>query len=377
VYSTYIHLPGLFIMPNFKIKLIAFSNIFLVVIFCLYSMLIWAAAPASKSGGPPPMPVEAEAVSMGTVNVELSAVGSLQANESVIIRPEISGRIQSIQFDEGQDVKKGAILVTLDPSEYKSLLAESQASVKLAQLKYQRSKDLLKKNLSSQQQFDEDAAKLDEVKANRDVNSERLAKTVIRAPFGGVVGLRTVSPGAVVQPGQDMVNLEEVHLLKLDFRVPEIYLPDLKTGLKVTVAVDAFPTEVFSGEVYAIAPRVEESSRSVLLRARVKNEGNRLRPGIFAKVDLRLSSRESALLIPEEALWPVAKDMFVYRVVDGKALMTNVKIGKRMKGQVEVVEGLTKDDMVVTAGQMKLRNEAPVVVVNQQKPATATVGTPK
>ena len=362
-------------MPDFRIKLMAYSNIFLMVIFCLCSTLVWAEPPAGKPGGPPPMPVEAETVSSGTVNVDLSAVGSLQANESIIIRPEISGRIESIQFDEGQDVKKGAILVALDSSEYKSLLAKSQASVKLAQLKYQRSKDLLKKNLSSQQQFDEDAAKLDEAKAKRDVNKDRLAKMVIRAPFGGVVGLRKVSPGEVVQAGQHIVNLEDLHLLKLDFRVPEIYLPDLKTGLKVNVMVDAFPAEVFSGEVYAIAPRVEESSRSVLLRARVNNEGNRLRPGIFAKVDLRLSSRENALLVPEEALWPVAKDMFVYRVVDGKALMTSVKIGKRMKGQVEVVEGLTKGDMVITAGQMKLRNEAPVMVVNQQKPVT--VGTPK
>ena len=342
------------------------------VYFCLATGV--NAAPAGgksggMGGGPPAMPVEVALVTQGTVNVDISAVGTLQANESVTIRPQISGRIETIHFDEGQTVKKGAKLFSLDASEYRAQVAESEATVKLAQLKFNRSQDLLKKNLISQQQYDEDAAKLDEVKAQLALYKDRLAKTEIRAPFSGVSGLRKVSPGDVVQPGQELVNLEDTHLLKLDFRAPEIYLPELRIGLDVTVVTDAFPNEIFTGKVFAIAPRVDEASRSILLRAKISNDRGMLRPGIFAKVQLRLASRDNALLIPEEALWPVGRDMFVYRVVDGKALMSKIKIGKRLKGQVEVLEGLNAGDTVITAGQMKLRNEAPVMPINQPAPA--------
>ncbi|WP_455365618.1 efflux RND transporter periplasmic adaptor subunit [Kaarinaea lacus] len=333
-----------------------------------------SAAPAGgknggMGGGPPAMPVEVAIVSQDTVNVDISAVGTLQANESVTIRPQISGRIETIHFDEGQAVRKAAKLFSLDASEYRAQVTESEATVKLAQLKFNRSQDLLKKKLISQQQYDEDAAKLDEVKAQLALYKDRLAKTEIRAPFSGVLGLRKVSPGDVVQPGQELVNLEDIHLLKLDFRAPEVYLSELRTGLDVTVVTDAFPDEVFNGKVYAIAPRVDEASRSILLRAQISNDRGMLRPGIFAKVQLRLASRANALLVPEEALWPVGRDMFVYRVVDGKALMSKIKIGKRLKGRVEVLEGLSAGDTVITAGQMKLRNEAPVMPINQPKPA--------
>ena len=343
-----------------------------------------AADPGGKKpGGPPPMPVEVAKVTQGTVNVDISAVGTLQANESVVIRPQISGRIETIHFDEGQAVKKGEVLFSLDASEYQAQVAESEATVKLAQVKFNRSKDLLQKNLSSQQQYDEDSAKLDEANAQLALTKDRLAKTVIRASFNGVLGLRKVSPGEVVQPGQELINLEDINLLKLDFRAPEIYLPELRTGLDVTVVTDAFPTEVFTGKVYAIAPRVDEASRSVLLRARITNNRGMLRPGIFAKVQLRLASRANALLVPEEALWPVGKDMFVYRLTDGKAMLTKIKLGKRLKGEVEILEGLNKDDVVITAGQMKLRNEAAVMPVNQpanpapEQTDKTTTGTPQ
>lgn len=337
-----------------------------------------AAPPGDKktgmTGGPPPMPVEVAMVRQGTINVDISAVGTLQANESVTIRPQISGRIETINFNEGQAVNKGAKLFSLDATEYQAQLAESEATVKLALLKFNRSQDLLKKNLGSQQQFDEDAARLDEVKAQLALYRDRLTKTEIRAPFGGVLGLRKVSPGEVIQPGQELVNLEDVHVLKLDFRAPEIYLPELKTGLNVSVVTDAFPNEVFTGQVFAIAPRVEESSRSVLLRASITNDRGMLRPGIFARVQLRLASRENALIVPEESLWPVGNDLFVYRVVDGKAQLSKIKIGKRLKGEVEVVEGLNQGDTVITAGQMKLRNQAAVKPVNL--PVTSDAAAP-
>jgi len=360
----------------------AFSVFVVLLGVAIVSASFWLmnnshAAPAAsgKAGGPPPMPVEVAPVTQGTVNVDISAVGTLQANESITVRPQISGRIDKIDFDEGQAVEKGALMFSLDQSEYRAQVAESQASVKLAKLKFQRSQDLLKKNLGSRQQFDEDAAKLEEANSQLALYRDRLAKTVIRAPFAGISGLRKVSPGDVVQPGQELVTLEDTHLLKLDFRAPEVYLPDLKVGLEVKVTADAFPGEVFSGQVYAIAPRVDEASRSVLLRAHITNDEGKLRPGMFAKVQLRLASRENALLVPEEALWPIGNKLFVYKVVDGKAVMSPINIGKRLKGQVEVLRGLDAGDTVVTGGQMKLRNEALVMPINQPKPAAAKTST--
>jgi membrane fusion protein (multidrug efflux system) len=254
-------------------------------------------------------------------------------------------------------------------------LAESAAVLKLAQLKFKRSQDLLTQKLSSQQQFDEDAAKLDAAQAQVELNKDRLSKTVIRAPFSGVLGLRKVSPGDVVQPGQELVNLEDIHVLKLGFRAPEIYLQDLKPGLEISIRTSAFPDMVFKGRVFAISPRVDEASRSILLRAHVTNTRNLLRPGIFARVELQLSKRDNALLVPEEALWPVGKELFVYRVVDGKALLTKITMGQRLKGFVEVIEGLNKGDLVITAGQMKIRHEAAVNVINQ--PATQQAAQPQ
>jgi len=323
------------------------------------------AAPAGGKPGGFAMPVEVSAVTTGTVTVDVSAVGTLLADESVMVRPEIIGRIETIHFAEGQRAEKGTALVSLDASEYRSQVAQSEAAVKLAQLKFNRTKDLLQKNLSSQQQYDEDAAVLEAAQAKLALDQDRLAKTVIRAPFTGQVGLRMVSPGAMVLPGQDLASLEDIAQLKMDFRIPEIYLPEIKTGLGLTLTSDAFPGQVFKGKVYAIAPSIEESSRSILLRARVANERGLLRPGMFAKVTLRLAQREKALLVPEEALWPMGQELFVYRVVDGKAMLSKIKIGQRLKGQVEVLGGVSAGDTVITAGQMKLRNEAPVMPINQ------------
>lgn len=331
-------------------------------------LLLTGSSVAAPAGGKPggfAMPVEVSPVTTGTVTVDISAIGTLLADESVMIRPEIIGRVATFHFAEGQRVEQGVALVSLDASEYRSQVAQSQASVKLAQLKFNRTKDLLRKSLSSQQQYDEDAATLDAAQAKLALDEDRLAKTVIHAPFGGIMGLRKVSPGAMVQPGQDLVSLENITQLKMDFRIPEIYLPDIKSGLELNLSSDAYPGQVFKGSVYAIAPAIDESSRSILLRARVPNNQALLRPGLFAKVTLRLAQRDNAPLVPEEALWPVGQNLFVYRVVDGKAMLTKIKIGQRMKGQVEVLEGVSAGDTVVSAGQMKIRNEAAVMPINQ------------
>ena len=315
-----------------------------------------------KPADPPPMPVKAAPVTRTTLNVEVTAVGTLRADETVMIRPEIAGRVVVIHFKEGQAVNAGDALVTLDQDEYKAQLAGSAAQVVLEESSYQRLRDLQRKNLTSQQILDETKARLDAARARQALDQVRLDRTVIRAPFAGTVGLRLVSPGAYVKPGDDIANLESLGAMKLDFRVPETYLARLGVGQTLAVRVDAYPDQSFEGNIYAIDPALDPETRTVLLRARLPNKGNKLRPGLFARVSLILERRENALVAPEQAIVPVGQQTFVYRVVDGKAVMTPVKLGLRRPGQVEILQGLNAGDQVVTDGQLKIRDGAAVTV---------------
>ena len=309
------------------------------------------------------MPVKTAPVTRETLNVEVTAIGTLRADETVVIRPEIAGRVAAIHFKEGQAVRQGEPLATLDQAEYQAQLASSAAQLALEESSFQRLQDLDRRKLTSQQNLDEARAKLDAARADQELNRVRLDKTVIRAPFDGTVGLRQVSPGAYVKPGDDIANLESLGLMKLDFRVPETYLARLQAGQSLVVRVDAYPDQLFDGAIYAIEPGVDEETRTVLLRARLPNKGNKLRPGLFARVSLVLERRENALIVPEQAIMPVGQKTFVYRVMEGKAVMTPVILGLRRPGQVEILEGVNAGDQIVTDGQLKIRDGAAVNVL--------------
>ena len=324
----------------------------------------------------PPLPVKAAPVTRTTLNVEVTAVGTLRADETVMVRPEIAGRVETIHFREGQKIRQGEPLVTLDQEEYQAQLASSAAQLALEQSSYRRLQDMDRQQLASQQNLDEAKAKLDTARAQQELNRVRLSKTVIRAPFDGMIGLRKISPGAYVKPGDDIVALESLGAMKLDFRVPETYLARLAVDQRLAARVDAYPEQSFEGTIYAIEPALDEETRTVLLRARLPNPHNQLRPGLFARVSLILERRENALVVPEQAIVPVGQTTFVYRVVDGKAVMTPVKLGLRRPGLVEILEGLSAGDQVVTDGQLKIRDGAAVQVLppTETQPAPATKG---
>ncbi|HWQ95166.1 MAG TPA: efflux RND transporter periplasmic adaptor subunit [Gammaproteobacteria bacterium] len=328
----------------------------------------------AKPQGPMAMPVEAVAVETGAVTRDITAVGSMNANESVIIRSEIAGRIQTIHFSEGESVTQGAELITLDATEFRAQLAETTATVKLNELNFRRAQELQTKNLLSRQSYDEAQAKLAESRAQQNIEEARLAKTKLFAPFGGVLGLRQVSPGDYIKEGQDIVNLEDIASLKLDFRVPETYLAEIKLDQEVNLEVDAYPGRTFNGKVYAIDPRIDAQTRAVLLRAHIPNTDLLLRPGMFARVNLVLEQRTAALLVPEQALAPKGEEQFVYRIVAGKALQSKVKTGQRRNGKVEILEGLSSGDTVVTAGQTKLHDGTAVKVVSPADKNSAPKG---
>ena len=320
---------------------------------------------AEGAAGPPgaaamAVPVETAPVEVGPIQRRLTAVGSLRSNELVIIRPEIAGRIVEFRFEEGEPVKKGQPLVLLDDSVWRAAVEQAEAALELSQANHERAVDLLQRKAGTTKARDEAFSQMRVDQAVLELARVRLDKSVITAPFDGVVGLRKVSIGDFVDVGQDMVNLEQIDPLKADFRVAEIYLGAVRPGQPIELVVDAFPGETFGGEVYAIDPLIDESGRSIVLRARLPNAESRLRPGLFARVTLVLNEREDALQIPEQALVPQGQDQFVFRVIDGKAALTKVAVGIRREGMVEIVEGLGPDDEVVTAGQLKIRDGAPV-----------------
>jgi membrane fusion protein (multidrug efflux system) len=238
----------------------------------------------------------------------------------------------------------------------------------------ERAADLHKKGFISQQALDEMQSTYARSAAKLREDEAKLAKSEIRAPFSGVAGLRQVSEGAFVAAGTDIARLEKIDQLKLDFRVPETYFAQLKSGLGVSLAVDAFPQASFPGRIYAIEPAVDEQTRTVLVRARVANPQLRLRPGMFARVQLTLGARENAVWIPEEAIVPRGQDSYVFRVVDGKAELVPVQTGTRKVGEVEIMKGIAAGDIVVTEGTQRLAPGMQVSIIPSAKPAAAIPG---
>jgi membrane fusion protein (multidrug efflux system) len=326
------------------------------------------AKPAAPGGGGGGMPVEAEVAKADRIAQEIIAVGSLRSNESVVLSSEIAGRIAGIHFREGQPVAKGTLLFELDDSIYRAELEQARAGLALSQSNHTRAEELSGRNLISTRERDEAAAKLDVDRAAVKLAEARLAKTRIRAPFEGVVGLRPVSPGDYITAGQALAPLEQLSVLKADFRLSEAALSVIKVGQTLNLEVDAYPGKVFPGRVYAIDPRLAEETRSIGVRARVPNDKGELRPGLFARVRLVVAERGNAVLVPEQAIVPQGDQPFVYVIEDGKAVMRPVQLGVRQSGRVEVVSGVKPGDVVITAGVQKIGPGAPVMAINLAPP---------
>jgi membrane fusion protein, multidrug efflux system len=308
--------------------------------------------------------ITVEAVKVATVSLPqtITAVGSLRSDESVTLRPEIAGRISAIGFQEGQRVAKGAMLVQLDTAVPEAEVAQARANLVLAKTKFDRAVDLAKSNFISSQAKDEADNNLKIAAASLQLSEAKLAKMKLLAPFSGIIGLRLVSVGDYVKEGADLVNLESIDPLKLDFRVPELYMRQVAVGQPLQVQLDALPGKTFEGKVLAVNPLIDAAGRSVVIRAVVRNPDTSLRPGMFARVRLITRDAKDALVLPEQALVPQGDQQFVYRVIDDKAVRTRVEVGQRRDAKVEVLNGVNRDDIVVTAGQLKLRDGVSVQV---------------
>jgi membrane fusion protein (multidrug efflux system) len=321
-------------------------------------------ASAQQSTVKPPTPVETVAAEIMALTDEVVVAGALRSNESVNVSTEIAGVVSAIHFEEGEPVEQGALLFELDASIWQAELDEADAHLSLSQSNDERARQLLDRRVGTVAHRDEAKAELDMAKAAAGLARARLDKTQIRAPFSGELGLRKVSIGEYVTPGQELVNLENLQPIKVDFRIAERYLSKLRTGQQVEIGVDSLPGRSFSGEVTAIDPRVDPESRSVAVRAQTPNQDKALHPGQFARVRLIVDRRDAAIVIPEQALVPQGEQFFVYKVIDGKAVMSKVSIGQRQAGQAEITEGLAEGDVVVTGGHQKIRDGAPVQPVD-------------
>jgi len=334
-----------------------------------------ATTAAPDKGAPNAVVVEAVTAAVASMPQMITAVGSLRSDESVTLRPEVAGRVVRIGFEEGRPVAKGALLVKLDAAVNDAEVQQAKANLVLAKSKYERAIDLQKQNFISGQARDEAENNFKVAEAAQALAAARLAKTEIRAPFSGIIGLRSVSIGDYVKEGQDMVNLESIDPLKVDFRVPEIYLKQVQVGQTLEIGLDALPGKTYQGKVTAINPLVDAAGRAIVIRALVKNQDTALRPGMFARVKLFTREAQDALVLPEQALVPQGEEQYVFRVVDGKAVRTKVEVGQRRDSRVEILKGVARGDTVVTAGQLKIRDGTPVTFASLDK-STGPIAAP-
>ena len=339
------------------------------VIGCI---VLFAVLPAFSQGGPPggfKTVVETAVVETRMLRSTVRAVGTLLADASATLRAEVPGQVLQIHFDEGQRIGTGARLFTLEATVLEAEVNEAQANAEQSEAAYKRATELIGEKLISATEFDAARANYNVSIARLLSSQARLSKTTIRAPFDGFVGLREINIGDYATTGQELVSVVSLNPLRVEFSVPETLLAQLAKGQSIDVSVGAYPNETFRGTITAIAPQIDVQGHSVAIRASLANPDLKLRPGLFAQVSVTLVSNPHALVIPEQAIWPVGQDKTVFVVVDGIARQTVVTIGQRQPGEVEVLEGLADGDEIVTAGQMKLFDGAAV----QPKAALAGV----
>ena len=316
-------------------------------------------APGAGAGNSAPATVMLAPVRSERLSQKIEALGNARANESVDVSSKTSNVVTAIRFRDGELVRRGQLLVQLDDAQARADVATALAVLTESESQYNRSRELMNTQALSKSSFDQLEGT---VKANRSrlaAANARLEDTVIRAPFSGRVGLRRVSVGTLISPGDVITTLDDTSIIKLDFSVPENLLATTREGLSVHATAPAFPGRAFVGKVASIDSRVDMNTRSVTVRALLANEDGALKSGMFLNVTLANDER-SALVIPEEALTPEAERQYVYVVADGRASRREVRIGGRSPGNVEVLAGLKAGEQVVVEGTQKIRDGATV-----------------
>ena len=297
---------------------------------------------------------------------DIKTIGTIRANEEVEIRTEVSRKVRGIYFKEGSYVGKGTTLVKLDDADLQSKLKRSSIDEELAQLNVERTKTLLDKGLASQAQYDIDLNTLAKVQADMEGIRIDISKTVIRAPFSGFTGLRNISVGTYLTSSTVVTTMQDISKIKVDFSIPEKYLGAFKKGDVITYTIDG-TNEEFHGEFYAFEPKVENNTRSLILRAISTNNGKKLLPGTFTSVTLKLSNLPGALMIPSQSLIPDITGQSVLVMRNGIAKLVPVDIGIRTEDKVQIMGQVTAGDTIVATNILKIKPDSKVKITNVMK----------
>src|SRR5881394_138444 len=334
----------------------------LVVLVAACNKAKSAAPGGGAGGGMPPSPVEVAVAIRDTVVDAIQATGQIEAVQSTELRPEVQGRITAILVREGQAVGQGTPLFKVDDAELKAQVAQADAERQLARQALERTKQLIAQNASSTSDLEQAQAKSQGADANYDLLKTRLDRTVVRAPFAGVVGRRLVSIGTFVSNQTPLTSLQSVNPQYASFDVPERYADRLRRGQLVSFQVAALPGKNFSGEVVFVDPVVELPARTILIKARVPNPSRQLQTGMFIEARLATDIRPKALIVPEDAILPLQGSTYVWVVKEGKADRREVTVGVRTAGWAEILGGgLAAGDQVVVGGVDRLFPGAPVM----------------
>ena len=314
----------------------------------------------AQQGGGRPVTVEMTEVTTSELASSVRAVGNLEAEASATLRAEVPGQILAVHFEEGQPLTKGSPLYSIEATVLEAEVNEARANADRSESALKRAQELFEKQLISGTDYDAARANYNVDVARLRSSQAKLSKTVIRAPFDGFVGIRRINVGDYATIGQELVDVVRLDPLRVAFSVPETLLPKVQPDQPVTVTVDAYPGEAFTGKITAVAPKSDIQGHSLEVRASLPNEDLKLRPGLFVRIDVSLGLKPDAIVIPEQAIWPVGQNKIVYVVEDGKAYQRIVVIGERKPGAVEITAGLAAGEVIVTAGQMKLFEGASV-----------------
>jgi membrane fusion protein, multidrug efflux system len=330
------------------------------------------------AGSDRPPSVEVARVETVRFTDDAQAVGSLRSRQSVVLKPEVSGRVTQLNFRDGEKVRRGQLLVQLDDQLPLAQLQQARAELSIAQANHKRNQELVAQNFISKRSVDESAANLEVAQAKLALARATADRLRILAPFDGIAGIRNVNVGDYLKDGAEIVNIEDLEAILVDFRLPERFQTKAQRGQTALVELDALPGRKYTAVIQAIDPLVDANGRSIGLRGCIDNRKLELRPGMFARITAVFGERENARVIPEEAIVPQGARQFVIRLVDGPdqdtkiAQRVEVKVGIRRPGLVEITEGLQPGDVVVTAGQQRVQKDGmPVRVLDLSRTAAS------
>lgn len=336
-------------------------GIVLLAGFLVY--LNWPQAETERKNGSRKTPVKVAAVIEQPLPITIEALGTARANESVTITAQETELVVDVSFEDGERVQAGDLLVQLDNREEKARVNELEISLAEAKRQLTRIRDLNKESAASEQLLDEQQARVSTLQAQIEVAKSQLNKLEIRAPFAGQLGIREVSMGSLVRPADTITTLDDVSIIKVDFSIAEEHLASLSAGLPVMAKSVAYPGEEFMGTIRSIDSRIDPVTRSLMVRAVIDNAENKLRPGMLLQIQLEKRVLQ-ALVIPEKSLVPNKDKQFVYVLEGDKVTETEVIIGERRPGLVQVVSGLSVGQQVVVEGTLRVRDQSSVNVLN-------------